>query len=251
MGVMTLAKVKKLRRWKGHDINAAWKHLENCGRFVDFKERLGPYKDIKNHWKGKPVYVVGGSIAARGFNLTKLNDKNTITCNHMIEYWDQCKWFLFMDHRFLRIAKYNLKNFKGKIFAHNSAPIIREIYKDLVYFKTIPIQRKPTDRIEDGLYSRSLSGMCCLHLAIISGGNPIYMLGLDSPKDTDLSQGIHYRKDYTGEGNIQKSFNGVTQLLPYFDSFRPWRARIINVCENGHIDTFDKISLKEFEEKHL
>jgi len=251
MPQMTIKKAKKLLRWGKHDINGAWKHLQNCGRFIDFKERLGPYNDIKNVWKGQPCYVLGGSVAARGLDLGKLKGKNTITCNHMIEKFPDASWFLFMDQRFLRINKFDLKSYDGKLFALNSNPVFYDSYKDLVLFKTKNITEQPADTIEGGLYSRSLSGMCILNLAIISGANPIYMLGLDCPKDIDISKGIHYDQQYTGEGNLQKSHAGVTKLLPYFDRFRPWRARIINVCENGYIDTFKKISLKDFEENHL
>lgn len=244
---LRLHEARKMKRWDPYQITKTWEHFEKCGRFVDWKHRLGPFEGIKDEWKNNPAFVIGGSSSARGFDLNLLNGLNTITCNHMIEYYDKSKWFLFMDHRFLRITKYDLSKYKGKIFVHNSAPVHPEQFRDQVYFKTRTVSQGPTSKIEDGLYSRSLSGMCITHLAILSGASKIYLLGLDHPKDRDISNGLHYREDYTGEGDKIKSNKGVTNLLKYFDKFKPWADRIVNVCDNPHFDWCESISLKEFE----
>jgi hypothetical protein len=247
--VLRLKDLHKIKRWEGFEINKHWEKIENIGLFMkNMNIRQGPFEGVKNAWKNQTCYVIGGSIAGRGLDLTLLDGKHTICVNHMIEYYDKCEWFIFQDQRFLKKTKYNLADYEGKIFAHNSAPIFYEDVNDLVLFKSL--RRTPVSlEIEKGLYQRALTGLCAVHLALISGANKIYLIGMDTPKsiteDVIEETGLHYEKDYTGETRLQQCYENVINKLQLFREFYPWKDRIINVCENGYMDWFKEITLNE------
>lgn len=248
-GSLLLKDLHKLQRWEGFQVNKHWENIENIGRFMsNMKIRQGPFDGVQNAWKNQPAFVVGGSIAGRGLDLTFLTGKHSIGVNHMIEYWDGFEWFLFQDQRFIKKTRYDLKKYNGKIFSFNANPILYEDVKDLCLFKSR--RRVPVDlKIENGLWNRGLSGVCAVHLALISGANPIYMIGMDTPKNIDISKlsetGLHYDKNYTGESRLQLCYKNVTDKLKLFKEFYPWKDRLINVCPGGEMDWIKQISLDE------
>ena len=250
---LRLRDMHKIKRWEGFEINKHWEKIEDIGLFTkNLNIRQGPFDNVKNAWKNQTCYVVGGSIAGRGLDLSLLDGKHTIGVNHMIEYNDNFEWFIFQDQRFLKKTTYDLKEYKGKIFAYNSSPIFYEDHEDLVLFKSC--RRTPvTLEIEKGLYHRSLTGICAVHLALISGANQIYLIGLDVDKELTGEQlektGSHYKEDYTGETRVTLCHDNISDKRKLFKEFWPWRERIINVCENGQMDWFQSITLDELEKK--
>lgn len=249
---LTLREANKIKRWEGFQVNNHWENIADIGRFMkNLSIRQGPFDGIKGAWKNQTCFVVGGSIAGRGLNLSLLAGKHSIGVNHMIEYWDGYEWFLFQDQRFLKKTNYKLSGYRGKIFALNSNPIDYENVMDLCLFKST--RRKPIDlNIENGLYHRSMSGICAVHLALISGANKIYMIGMDTPKSLTIDKineiGLHYEKNYTGETKLETCYNSVIEKLDLFREFYPWKDKIINVCPDGHMDWFKQISIKELTE---
>lgn len=245
--------VRRIQRWDKFNLNNAkqvWNNFEEIGFFaLNMQKRNGPWDEVRNEWKGRPAFVVGSSISARGFDLTKLNGCHSIGVNHMIEHYDKFSFFLFQDQRFLRITPYDLKKYKGRIFCHNSTPILPMDYDKITFFKTQynrggnGISLDPAK----GLYPRCLTGAAALHLALIAGANPIYIIGLDTPKQFDMTQGHHYSKNYTGEHNTDKSLKGTLGKYHLFKEFYKWKDRIVNVCIDGYIDIFKKISFEELD----
>ena len=246
--MLTLRQANKMKRWNKHRINNFWEHLENVGRVSDGRVRLGPYENINNIWLNEPCYVVGGSISARGFDLNLLDGKHTIGLNHMIEVYDGFEWFLFMDQRFMRISKYDISKYKGKIFAHNNTQLNNfNKPENVVLFKCN--NKRPSLRIEDGLFNRSLTGLAGLNLAIITGANPIYMIGMDIPKGLNIDEGIHYNEDYTGEHRAEKSLKGYIGRYEYFKHFIPYKDRIVNCTIDGYMDWFKRMDIKDLENR--
>lgn len=245
---MMIITTKDVNKIKQQRIERFWELTDNVGRInLSPRIRLGPYDKILNAWKNQPAFVVGSSMAARGFNLALLDGLNSIGVNHMIEHYDRFKWFLFMDQRFLRLTTYDLSKYQGVVFAYNRANIEPRDVNRLVYFKCKPIQTEPDMNIESGLYCRNLSGMVALHLAIIAGASPIFMLGMDNKADINPENGFHYTENYNGEEKSKKSFDGYTKISAYFKKFNKWADKIINVCPEGQIDCFKKISLLQLE----
>lgn len=245
--------VRRMKRWGKFNLNNAkqvWDNFEDIGRFtLNMEKRLGPFDNVVNAWKGQPAFVVASSISARGFDLNKLNGLNSIGVNHMIEHYHNFTWFIFQDQRFLRINKYDLHKYKGKIFAHNNTPILQSEYKDVCFIKTQHNREAKGISLDPnkGIYPRVLTGAAALHLALIANANPIYMIGCDTPRDITLKDGHHYNKDYTGERNDEKSLKGTMGKYVLYKSFLPWKDRIINVCDNGSIDIFQMINYKDFD----
>lgn len=251
--VLRLKDWHKIQRWKDFDIkdiakiNKTWENLEDLGRFfLDCKVRLGPYTGIKNAWKDQPAFIVGASASLKGYDLRKLNGLNTIGINHMIEYYDKFKWFIFLDNRFLKKTTYDLNNYKGKIFSSNACMLLSDNL-DVVRFKKRG-QRDHVDMdIEKGLYNGCLTGLAALHLALISGANPIYLLGCDNTPDQTY-QDYHYgNNDYNGEIKTKEKYEKYIGALGYYKKFLPWKNRIINVCPNGKMEYFNKISLENLD----
>lgn len=249
--------IRRLKRWENFNLNNAkqvWANFEDFGRFTaNMEKRLGPFDNVINVWKGEPCFVVGGSIEGRGLDLTKLNGKHSIGVNHMIDYYTGFEWFLFQDHRFLRLNKFDFTKYYGKVFAHNSAPVIKgQIFNDLVFFKSLYDSTQLTDKPYKGIYTRALTGLCALHMAIISGANPIYIIGMDMSRKIAINEvneiGLHYGKNYTGESRLEACYKGVKDKMKLFKNFYKWKDRIINVCEDGYLDYFKCISLQKLNE---
>lgn len=204
-------------------------------------DKDGNFSGVKNAWKDKPCFIIGASAAIKGFDFNLLNGLNTIGINHLIEDWDLMKWFIYIDEQFLHRTTYDLRNFKGKVFARNSTSIIA--LNDYIRFKNCAYNEFSLN-LENGLIG-CMSGVSAVHLAIISGANPIYMLGLDTPIELkDKKQAKHHYKDnYPSENiNIQKYLDKEK----WYKKFEPYKERIINVCENGTMtNMFKRISQEQ------
>jgi glycosyltransferase involved in cell wall biosynthesis len=255
MGVLRLRELNKIKRWQPYKIkspNKTWEQFENIGAFyLDMKIRLGDkngkYIGIKDAWKNQPCAIVGASSSLKGYDLKKLKGMHTIGINHMIEYWDGYEWFIFLDNRFLKKTTYDINKFRGKIFCSNRCELLSG-FLDSVRFKPKPFRSKPTLNIEEGLFNASLTGLCALNLALITGANPIYMLGMDDSGNENATA-YHYDEKYTGEIKTDEKYQKYVRTRKNYKKFEQWKNRIINVCPNGTIDLFKKISLEEFDER--
>ena len=257
MAVLKLHDIHRIKRWDNMDmqqISKTWDKLEDIGRFmIDMKIRLGNkhgnFSGIKDMWKNEPCFIVGAGANLNGFDLQKLNNYHTIGINHMIENYDGFEWFIFLDNRFLKRTTYNIDNYKGKIFSSNKCIVLPD-HLDWYRFKIKHFHANVDLNIENGLFNGALTGLCALNLALISGANPIYMLGCDTILVKE-GQSYHYQKNgnhYTGEINTEEKRKKYVRAMRYHEKFKPFADRIINVGA-GVIPTFKRISLKEFEEQ--
>jgi len=228
-------------------IDQLWQNLIEQGALKkNNKLTRAEYMEVRDIWKDEPCYVVGCGTSLEefiekfGFDILK--DKHTIGINHIVEDWDGFEWLMFLDRRFINLTTYNLEKFPGRIFARNSTGFENRAFDFL--FKTT--SQKPTLDINDGLYNSNLTGLCALHLAIITGANPIYLLGIDCGGGTPKN--YHYKDDYPGEvetegGKVKvEKYKGTA---PFFDSFSPWENRIINLSDISNIQAFKKENLVE------
>jgi glycosyltransferase involved in cell wall biosynthesis len=250
MAVLRMRDMHKLKRWQNFKINKTWEKLDDVGRIMlDMKVRLGNqygnFYGIKDAWQNEPCFVIGAGGNLRGFDLKKLAGYHTIGINHMIEYWDGYEWFIFLDNRFLNRTNYNINNFKGKIFSSNRCSMLSD-HLDWYRFKVKPYNSEPDLMIQKGLFNGALTGLCALNLALISGANPIYMLGMDCiPYD---EKGYHYKKEYNGEIKTEEKYKKYRGANRYFAKFKKWSKRIINV-NKGFIETFPDVSIDELEKR--
>lgn len=211
---------------------------------------LGPYDNVDGFWKNEPCFVVGSSRGLRnamdqGFKFEMLNNRHSIGMNHIIEDYHYFEWFVFLDGRFLQITKYDIfGHYKGRIFTQRRTGLTPS--KNVtIFYKTV---EPPTEHIINGMINGQVSGIIALHLAIISGANPIYLLGLDNGGLKSNKNGNHFKKDYTGESLKKAGWENYLEKIPRtFEQFKPWAHKIYNVDPLGDIKTFKKISWKDVE----
>lgn len=208
--------------------------------------------DVNNMLEGKPLVVIGSGFSGRGVKWEYLDNIHTLGINHIIDIYHNLDYLIFQDHRFLRLNKYPLHEFKGIIFVANSNPASKKFnIRNIRPFVPLGLQHNVSTRIEKGLYARKSTGLCAVNLALIMGANPIYLVGLDNPKDweqsfTNYSDGAHIHKEYKGSVNTKKALDGYLPVLKYYRNFINYKHRIINVCENGMMDWFKQISISHF-----
>lgn len=245
MAIVRLRDIHRAKRYAKYDINGIdnnWKRLVNLGNLTPNFETLGPYEGVEGAWKDEPCYIIGAGKEVELIDLNKLDKCHTIGINHMIEYYDKFEWFFFLDNRFLTKTTYDINKFKGKIFQKNTTDILSK-HLDCVRFKVKHSNDVPALKIEDGLYNGQMSGIAALNLALISGANPIYLIGCDVPYDAK-GEGYHI-KNYNGEIKNDVKMGKYIGALGFYEKFLPWKDRIINVTENGRNQFFTNIKSKD------
>jgi len=222
----------------------------------DFLVRLGMikgntlyhrnYDGIKDAWKDEPCYIVGGGPSLKpvldklGFGF--LDGKHTIGINHVIEDYDGFEWFFFLDKRFIEKTTYDLDKYHGLIFAQCTTGMPPALNVKIYHCRN----DRPSSRMEDGLYNANFSGIAALNLAIISGANPIYLLGYGNGVGA-THQSYHYKRDYTGENKLDKNFKKYCNVQAQFSRFREWQDRIIHVTDgNDVVEITRKIKTTQF-----
>jgi len=199
---------------------------------------LGDYTGVKDCWKDEPCVIVGCGKSIRGFDLNQLDGIHSIGINHIIEDYDGFEVLFFLDDCFIDRTNYNLNNFKGKIFYSNKCRKLN----NAIMFNTN--ENKPTEYIEDGLYTWRMSGIAALNLAIIMGAYPIYLLGFDCGGD-DASD-YHYKKDYAEVERTYEKMSKYIRNAEYFEQFKQWSDKIINCSMISNIKTFVKSEYPDF-----
>jgi glycosyltransferase involved in cell wall biosynthesis len=242
MPVLRLKDVHRMQRWESFKVNKTWQYINDVGRFEDFTVKLGPFHGVKNAWRDEPCVVVGAGPSLKGFDLDQLNGVHTIGINHVIEDYDGFEYLLFLDNRFINKTTYDLSKFKGTIFQSNKCQMLPD--NDVVRFKPKGFRDKITLNIEDGLFNGSLSALCALHLAIITGANPIYLIGLDcgGPSHKDY----HYKPDYNGAVHTLEKLNKYIGTAGFFNHFKEYKDRIKNISKISNIKTFQKVDMPDF-----
>jgi glycosyltransferase involved in cell wall biosynthesis len=236
LNLQDIHRIKKLR------IERFWQYLDDAGRVdFSFKKNLGPFKGIKDCWKNEPCIVVGAGPSLKGFDFSRLKNIHSIGINHVIEDYSDFDWFLFLDQRFLKKTTYDLKKYKGKIFCQNTCFV--HPGTDTVKFKTIKHRKEIDLDIAKGLYNGCLSGLAALHLALISGANPIYLIGIDC--GGGVYYDFHYKKDYTGATRSQERWQKYRGTANYFKKFSKWKNRVINLSDISNIKIFKKKNISE------
>lgn len=205
----------------------------------NLQKALGPYGGIKDVWKNQPCYVIGGGMSLNTILDTAgwefFRGKHTIGINHVIEDFDGFEWFMFLDRRFLQKTTYDIKKFKGRVFARNTTGL--QPTQKITVFKTT--NNRVSTKIEDGLYSGNLTGLAALNLAILTGANPIYLCGMGMTGKETARQ-YHYKPDYTAEDKQQKRVEKFTRTMRFFANFSYYKKRIKVIGTTLH--PFQRIS---------
>jgi len=189
------------------------------------------YDGVQNVWAGQPAYVIGAGPSLRA-TLTAVGGwdffrgKHTITINHVVEDFDDSEWHLFLDKRFLDITPYDIKKYRGTIFAKCTTGLKPAERVKIFYTQMDHVGSK----MEDGLYG-SLSGVAAVNLALISGANPIYLCGLDAGAAKKTTG--HYKDGYTGEVQRRGDEERFVRIMRQFDRYKPEAHRLRLVTDGG------------------
>lgn len=239
---------KKIIQLNKMKIDDTWKFFQKLG-FID-GNRLDArnYDGIHGVWQDEPCFIIGGGPALKEFiseiGFDFLNDKHTIGINHIIEDYDNLEWFFFLDQRFLEKTTYNLNNFIGRIFAQCTTGL-KQSEKITLYYCTTD---RPGNKIQDGLFSPNLSGLAALNLAILTGANPVYLLGYGMGSGAS-EKSYHYKEDYTGEVKKKEIFEKFIRVNKQFEHFCQWAHRIMHVTEGDDIPVFKKMRIAQFKKE--
>ncbi len=202
-----------------------WEFLRKQGFIDSNKLYLNQNLKVKDIWKDEPCYIIGAGPPLKTFldeyGWKFFDYKHTIGLNHIIEDYDRLECHFFLDRRFLNRSTYDIKNFKGTIFAQSTTGL--KPFDNITIFTTQ--NKKPSLKFENGLFSGNFSGLAALNLALIMGANPIYLIGYGMGK-TGKVESYHYKKDYTAETKDQKRFNKFVNVLKYYKR-RIWKTSII------------------------
>lgn len=222
----------------------AWKQLKDIGYFRDGRVENPDLSWVSDYWKNQPAFIIGSSPALQnmineGFTLDMLDGKNVIGVNHIIEKYDRFPIHLFLDQRFIEKTKYDIKKYKGKIFCRNNVNLFSGDVPGEVYrFHASRPNEQITDNLNNGVYCDLQSGLCALHLAIVAGANPIYLIGMD----TGGSKALHF-DGYPNNKNTIYSDNAKRNRVMF--PFSKYKDRIINLDTKGVLSYFKKQNWKE------
>jgi hypothetical protein len=232
-------------------VDATWLRFQLEAIVNGQSAKIGPFEDVDDAWKGQPCFVVGGSRGLRnaieqGFRFDMLRGFHTIGINHVIEEYHDFDWLLFLDKRLIDISTYDImKKYKGRMFAHIKTRLEPSDRTTVFYTQS----DGPAEHIVQGLYTFIASGITAINLALVSGANPIYLLGLDNGGADSNKQSTHYKDGYTGEkighGNWKKFKTYVPERLLKYASYAD---RFFNVDPLGDITVFRKIAVRDIPE---
>jgi hypothetical protein len=228
-----------------------WLHLQTQGVVDGDTSVIGPMDGVEGVWKDQPAFLVGGSRALKnamdaGFKLSMLDGFHSIGVNHVVSDYHDFEWLFFMDKSFLSVSAYDvLKEYKGRVFAHLKTHLEPSQRVTLFYTQ----HEEPKLHLIDGLYSFIVSGVTAVNLALITGANPIYLMGLDNGGCKDNKTSTHYKDTYPGErvgyGNWSKFTRRVPEVMLRYS---PWADRFVNVDPLGDITAFKKMDVREIPE---
>jgi glycosyltransferase involved in cell wall biosynthesis len=244
--VVTVKDIQGILKTK--DQAETWRILIEKG-LLDGESLFREYSGVDNCFLGESLYIIGAGPPLKPFiekiGWDFLEGKNTISINHVIEDWDRAKWHFFLDIRFKQITTYNLDDFKGTIFAQCTTGMKPSERVKLFYCKN----DFPGRRFKDGLYSPGFSGLAALNLAILTGADPIYLIGFGNG-ETGNSQGYHYKEDYTGEIKEKERFDKFCRVYKLFEKFKEYSHRVVHVTDGDDIPTFkNKVKIDEFKKE--
>jgi hypothetical protein len=245
------AKPKKGRVISMREVHDTWEFFEDVG-WIDGNTKIPrDYSRLTNSLKNIPLAIIGSSPAAKGVDFSLLRKIKTMVVNHVIEVYPNADMLIFQDMRFLRATNYDLRQYKGYIFTSNTNPYGRkENKKNVCYFKPIHRGCNPSTEINRGVYTRKSTGVCALNISLILGCNPIYMVGMDNSKSYykkyTEGQDTHLVTNYHGPNTKQALDAYIHTNNVLYKAFSLYSKRIINVCEDGFLDYFQKISVENF-----
>ena len=207
---------------------------------------------LDNLYRDVPIYVISTGTSLRGFDFRRLNGRVTLGINRIIEHYHPAMMH-FVDTTAHKTHERALLDYNGMIIAGvGSLPTGTHDNTFIVGPATaLPPQRLNT---RDALNNLALNGQkvgktfgedlfgsgagcTALHVAILLGGNPIYLLGYDYYEDN----GSHF-DEYDESRNDKEVYTFSLKCIEQI-SREEWIPRIYNCNPNSRLKCFPQIDL--------
>lgn len=186
-------------------------------------------------------FCIGGGESLSGFDFSRLDNKFTIGCNHIIKYYPLVRVAVFLDRDFFEKNKETIIDYRGVVFAHERA-LPEDFNKwNLKRIRT-KLNRDNLDYMEeDGfpVFLGRLSGLTAINIAIDQGFDEIYLLGYDL-------KGAHY---FDSDKKFIEDDRTIAKLLTRFQFYKDMEERygykIYNCNPDSAIRMFPFVNIDE------
>jgi hypothetical protein len=202
---------------------------------------------LENLYRDVPIFVLSTGTSLRGFDFTRLDGRVTLGINRIVEHY-QPTMLHFIDTSAKETHARALRAYNGTIIAgpgaapldthesayeinpHNIPPPRRVDTAEAL--RNLWRRRKHVPRNFDEELFGSGAGCTGLHLAILLGGNPIYLLGYDFYQDN----GTHF-DEYDPTRNDPDVYGYSADCIAQL-SREPWLPAIYNCNPRSRLTCF-------------
>jgi len=202
---------------------------------------------LDDFYAGLPIFIISTGVSLRGFDFTRLDGRLTIGINRVVEYYHP-SIVHFVDRTAHMTHARALSRYNGMIIAgRGAAPAathdnIFEINRNVDTFELsgnmTALTKKVGRSFSDGWYGGG-GGCTALHMAILLGGNPIYLLGYDYYEDN----GRHF-DEYDESRNDQELYDDSLRGIEHI-SREDWIPKIYNCNPRSRMRCFPFADLDE------
>lgn len=202
---------------------------------------------LENLYRDVPIFVLSTGTSLRGFDFSRLDGRVTLGINRIIEHYHP-SMLHFIDTSAKQTHERALRSYNGMIIAGpGAAPLDTHDNAFEINPHNIPPPRRvDTAEAMRNLWSRrqrvprgfdeelfgSGAGCTGLHLAILLGGNPIYLLGYDFYEDN----GTHF-DDWDESRNDPDVYGFSADCIEQM-SREPWMPAIYNCNPRSRLTCF-------------
>jgi hypothetical protein len=200
---------------------------------------------LDNLYEGVPIYIISTGTSLRGFDFRRLNGRITIGINRIIEYYHPSILHL-IDVTAQKTHAKALRDYNGMIVAgigagptethDNTFEISRNIDTFELSGDMTALSTKVGRSFSDGWFGGG-AGCTALHMAILLGGNPVYLLGYDFYEDN----GRHF-DEYDESRNDQNLYPVSVEGLEHI-SRQEWIPKVYNCNPRSRLTCFPQIDL--------
>ena len=193
-------------------------------------------------WAGRRCFIVGGGPSLKGFDFERLRGERVIAINKSFYDVPFADIVFGMDRPFLDwIMEGKLgDNFKTAFEAFEGVKLWLDLsgysYPPGVYSLPSAGEIGWTKSLRDGLFHGQNSGYGALNLAMVLGGDPVYLLGYDCSRGPAGEK--NYHDGYPSGGNpdalniFKRAFEAGAALLN-------GRPRVINLNPDSALRCFE------------
>ncbi len=198
---------------------------------------------LDQRFAGLPIFVLSTGTSLRGFDFSRLNGRITVGMNRIIEHYHPTVLH-FVDVTAHRTHERALRGYDGIVVAcKGAAPPYGNTFEIEHDIGTFEFNGDPNSKnhvgrsLSEGLFG-SGAGCTALHLAIVLGGSPIYLLGYDYYED----YGRHF-DEWDSSRNTTDVYPGSMRSLEHLAA-TDWLPPIYNCNPRSRLQCFPTMDIE-------